>query len=128
MIESDSAPQCSPPLQVIMPGYCVQGTVGHKILNGAKKIDFENRTSVEVNLSVEVRNICTDTLHLYLSFPPLPSCISSILCLKLFLIHPFNLAYRSATSNVNAFITFTFELCSKSHSFKAWWSENYIEK
>ncbi|KAK4328769.1 hypothetical protein Pmani_000828 [Petrolisthes manimaculis] len=38
---------------VIMPGYCVQGTVGHKILNGAKKIDFENRTSVEVNLSVE---------------------------------------------------------------------------
>ncbi|XP_047489473.1 integrator complex subunit 11-like isoform X2 [Penaeus chinensis] len=38
---------------VIMPGYCVQGTVGHKILNGAKKIDFENRTSVEVNLTVE---------------------------------------------------------------------------
>lgn len=36
-----------------MPGYCVQGTVGHKILNGAKKIDFENRTSVEVNLTVE---------------------------------------------------------------------------
>nr|XP_053637705.1 integrator complex subunit 11-like isoform X2 [Cherax quadricarinatus] len=38
---------------VIMPGYCVQGTVGHKILNGAKKVDFENRTSVEVNLAVE---------------------------------------------------------------------------
>lgn len=43
----------NPSNMVIMPGYCVQGTVGHKILNGAKKIDFENRTSVEVNLSVE---------------------------------------------------------------------------
>ncbi|KAK7070754.1 Integrator complex subunit 11 [Halocaridina rubra] len=38
---------------VIMPGYCVQGTVGHKILNGAKKVEFENRQSVEVNLAVE---------------------------------------------------------------------------
>lgn len=37
-----------------MPGYCVQGTVGHKILNGAKKIDFEDRKSVEVKLAVEV--------------------------------------------------------------------------
>lgn len=38
---------------VIMPGYCVQGTVGHKILNGAKKVEFENRQTVEVNLTVE---------------------------------------------------------------------------
>lgn len=38
---------------VIMPGYCVQGTVGHKILNGAKKVEFENRQTVEVNLAVE---------------------------------------------------------------------------
>lgn len=38
---------------VIMPGYCVQGTVGHKVLNGAKKIEFENRQSVEVKLQVE---------------------------------------------------------------------------
>ncbi|XP_071519823.1 integrator complex subunit 11 [Panulirus ornatus] len=43
----------NPGNMVIMPGYCVQGTVGHKILNGAKKVDFENRTSVEVNLTVE---------------------------------------------------------------------------
>ena len=53
-------------LQVIMPGYCVQGTVGHKILNGAKKIDFENRTSVEVNLSVEV----TCLIQLLFLHPP----------------------------------------------------------
>ncbi|XP_068212713.1 integrator complex subunit 11 [Palaemon carinicauda] len=38
---------------VIMPGYCVQGTVGHKILNGAEKIEFENRQTVEVKLAVE---------------------------------------------------------------------------
>lgn len=38
---------------VIMPGYCVQGTVGHKILNGAKKVEFENRQMVDVKMSVE---------------------------------------------------------------------------
>ena len=36
-----------------MPGYCVQGTVGHKILGGAKKIEFENRQVVEVKMAVE---------------------------------------------------------------------------
>ncbi|XP_014240953.1 integrator complex subunit 11 [Cimex lectularius] len=38
---------------VIMPGFCVVGTVGHKILNGAKQIEFENRNFVDVKLSVE---------------------------------------------------------------------------
>lgn len=38
---------------VIMPGFCVQGTVGHKILNGAKKVEFENRQIVEVKMAVE---------------------------------------------------------------------------
>ncbi|XP_011177692.1 integrator complex subunit 11 [Zeugodacus cucurbitae] len=38
---------------VIMPGYCVQGTVGNKILGGAKKVEFENRQVVEVKMSVE---------------------------------------------------------------------------
>lgn len=38
---------------VIMPGYCVQGTIGHKVLGGAKKIEFENRTVVEVKMAVE---------------------------------------------------------------------------
>lgn len=35
---------------VIMPGYCVHGTIGHKILNGAKKVEFENRQVSEVVL------------------------------------------------------------------------------
>lgn len=26
-----------------MPGYCVQGTVGHKILSGTRKLDMEGR-------------------------------------------------------------------------------------
>lgn len=26
-----------------MPGYCVQGTVGHKILSGMRKLDMEGR-------------------------------------------------------------------------------------
>ncbi len=34
---------------VIMPGYCVAGTVGHKILNGAKKVEMENRQVVSRN-------------------------------------------------------------------------------
>ncbi|CAH1110376.1 unnamed protein product [Psylliodes chrysocephalus] len=38
---------------IIMPGFCVQGTVGHKVLNGAKKIEFENRQIVEVKMAVE---------------------------------------------------------------------------
>ena len=34
-------------LQVIMPGYCVQGTIGHKILNGQRKLELEGRSTVE---------------------------------------------------------------------------------
>ncbi|CAG2119621.1 unnamed protein product, partial [Medioppia subpectinata] len=37
----------------IMPGFCVSGTVGHKILNGAKKVEFENKQSIEVKMSVQ---------------------------------------------------------------------------
>ena len=29
-----------------MPGYCVQGTVGHKILNGQRKLELEGRATV----------------------------------------------------------------------------------
>lgn len=36
-----------------MPGYCVHGTIGHKVLNGAKKVEFENRQVVDVKMSVE---------------------------------------------------------------------------
>ena len=31
-----------------MPGYCVAGTIGWKILNGHKKIEFENRQTVSI--------------------------------------------------------------------------------
>lgn len=43
----------SPQNIVIMPGYCVAGTVGAKILSGAKRIEFENKQVVEVNMKVE---------------------------------------------------------------------------
>ncbi|KAG9339258.1 hypothetical protein JZ751_023955 [Albula glossodonta] len=33
---------------LIMPGYCVQGTVGYKVLNGQKKIEMEGRTTEPV--------------------------------------------------------------------------------
>jgi len=33
-------------LQVIMPGYCVAGTIGHKILSGQRKIELDNRQTV----------------------------------------------------------------------------------
>lgn len=38
---------------IIMPGYCVAGTVGHKVINGAKKIDGEGGSKIDVRLSVE---------------------------------------------------------------------------
>jgi integrator complex subunit 11 len=38
---------------VIMPGYCVFGTVGYQIINGAKKISGEGGRDIEVKLSVE---------------------------------------------------------------------------
>ncbi|XP_041466608.1 integrator complex subunit 11-like [Lytechinus variegatus] len=38
---------------LIMPGYCVAGTVGHKVLSGQKKIEMENRQTIDVKLSVQ---------------------------------------------------------------------------
>lgn len=38
---------------IIMPGYCVAGTVGHKILNGTKKIEFKKGKVLEVKMSVQ---------------------------------------------------------------------------
>ncbi|KAK3599140.1 hypothetical protein CHS0354_016403 [Potamilus streckersoni] len=38
---------------VIMPGYCVAGTIGHKILNGARRLEMENKQVLEVKLKVE---------------------------------------------------------------------------
>uniref|UniRef100_A0A8D0PED1 Integrator complex subunit 11 n=1 Tax=Sus scrofa TaxID=9823 RepID=A0A8D0PED1_PIG len=38
---------------VIMPGYCVQGTVGHKILSGQRKLELEGRQVLEVKMQVE---------------------------------------------------------------------------
>ncbi|GAB0198828.1 integrator complex subunit 11 [Grus americana] len=38
---------------VIMPGYCVQGTVGHKILSGQRKLEMEGRQILEVKMQVE---------------------------------------------------------------------------
>lgn len=37
---------------IIMPGYCVAGTVGYRILNGAKRVEFDNKQFCDVNLSV----------------------------------------------------------------------------
>ncbi|XP_003739869.1 integrator complex subunit 11 [Galendromus occidentalis] len=38
---------------VIMPGYCVSGTVGAKILNGARRVEIEKGNFIDVKLSVE---------------------------------------------------------------------------
>lgn len=37
-----------------MPGYCVSGTVGAKVLSGQKKVEIENRQVIDVKLSVQV--------------------------------------------------------------------------
>lgn len=41
-------------MQLIMPGYCVSGTVGAKVLSGQKKVEIENRQVIDVKLSVQV--------------------------------------------------------------------------
>ena len=38
---------------IIMPGYCVAGTVGHKILNGTKRLELEKGQVTEVKMSVQ---------------------------------------------------------------------------
>jgi len=39
---------------IIMPGYCVAGTVGWKILNGIRKIEFDNpKQTVDVKMAVQ---------------------------------------------------------------------------
>ena len=43
---------CLAAVQLIMPGYCVAGTVGHKILSGHKKIEIDKKM-VTVRLSVQ---------------------------------------------------------------------------
>ncbi|KAF7722285.1 Integrator complex subunit 11 [Apophysomyces ossiformis] len=43
-----------PKNMLIMPGFCVAGTVGHKVLQGAKVVEIDTYTKVEVNLQVRV--------------------------------------------------------------------------
>lgn len=38
---------------VIMPGYCVAGTIGHKILGGARRVELENKQFLDVRMAVE---------------------------------------------------------------------------
>lgn len=38
---------------IIMPGYCVAGTVGHKILNGTRTLELKKGKPVEVKMSVQ---------------------------------------------------------------------------
>ena len=35
-------------LQIVIPGYCVVGTVGHKVLAGQKKIELDKKTTVSL--------------------------------------------------------------------------------
>ena len=43
---------CSDPKnKIIIPGYCIKGTLGNMVLSGAKKINIEGKT-YEVNMQV----------------------------------------------------------------------------
>ena len=43
----------NPKNMVILPGYCVPGTVGAKVLKGDKRIEVESGVHIDVNLAVE---------------------------------------------------------------------------
>ena len=36
-------------IKVVIPGYCVAGTVGHKVLSGQKKIELDKKSVVREN-------------------------------------------------------------------------------
>ncbi|KAK3737869.1 hypothetical protein QZH41_019750, partial [Actinostola sp. cb2023] len=38
---------------IVIPGYCVAGTVGHKVLAGQKKIELDKKNVIDVKLSVQ---------------------------------------------------------------------------
>lgn len=38
---------------IIMPGYCVAGTIGHKVLNGLREIELKNGIKAEIKMAVE---------------------------------------------------------------------------
>lgn len=48
---------------IIIPGYCVAGTVGHKILNGQKKIEFENKQIVKNLTNSQIRFLILIYMH-----------------------------------------------------------------
>uniref|UniRef100_A0A670JB82 Integrator complex subunit 11 n=1 Tax=Podarcis muralis TaxID=64176 RepID=A0A670JB82_PODMU len=50
---------------VIMPGYCVQGTVGHKILGGQRKLEMEGRQIVSGNVSQEGPSAVADWIRIH---------------------------------------------------------------
>ena len=38
-----------------MPGYCVAGTVGHKILSGQRRLEFDNKQVVSIGQQHEIK-------------------------------------------------------------------------
>lgn len=45
---------CAPAvLQLIMPGYCVQGTVGQRVLAGEKRLVFDGGQVVDVRMQIQ---------------------------------------------------------------------------
>jgi len=43
---------------IIIPGYCVAGTIGHKVLAGQKKIEIENRQTVWIHFIFKSGGVC----------------------------------------------------------------------
>jgi len=65
-----------------MPGYCVSGTVGAKVLSGAKRVEIEKGQMIDVKLSVQVRFILvwiTDFLAFNLNSVSFSTCRSALM-------------------------------------------------
>ena len=52
-----------------MPGYCVVGTIGHKVLSGTKKIEIDNKV-VNVKLSVQYMSFRLENILISLIISP----------------------------------------------------------
>ena len=59
-------------LQVVIPGYCVAGTVGHKVLSGQKKIELDKKSVVSYETFAKFTPIIIIIISI---FPTINHCL-----------------------------------------------------
>lgn len=80
-----------------MPGYCVQGTVGHKILSGQRKLELEGRQVVSL------RRLCQPQAPLrWVGAPGASACADGLCAVTLQLEVKMQVEYMSFSAHADA--------------------------